>query len=162
MSILFLSSSGKHHETALSIKIGTKSTLNWHQVGELDSGIGTMLKLYRHQVGIRQGLSRDQVAVQLPTQLLTQLDKTTFYKQVTEQVAFSNHKGYQDFAAEVGSRIEPQLAAQGGCGMSAYPDGRARARVTDESLQIHHKPCDVFENSMNQCQLIEEVATHDQ
>ncbi len=32
--------------------------------------------------------------------------------------------------------------------MSAYPDGRAR--MTDESLQIHHMPCDVFENSMNQ------------
>lgn len=40
--------------------------------------------------------------------------------------------------------------------MSAYPDGRGR--VTDESLQIHHKSCDVFENSMNQHQLIEEVA----
>ena len=49
---------------------------------------------------------------------------------------------------------------QGGYGMSAYPDGRAR--VTDECLQIHHMPCDVFENSMNQRQLIEEVATHDQ
>ena len=156
MSILFRSSSGKHHETVLIMKIGTKSTLNMHQVGELDSGIGTMLKLYRHQVGIRQGLSRDQVAVQSPTQL----DKTTFYEQVTEQVAFSNHRRHQDFAAEVGSRIESQLAAQGGCGMSAYPDGRAR--VIGESLQIHHKPCDVFENSMNQRQLIEEVATHDQ
>ena len=43
--------------------------------------------------------------------------------------------------------------------MSEYPDGRAR--VTDESLQIHHKSCDVFENSINQRQLIEEVATHD-
>lgn len=160
MSILFLSSSGKHHETALSMKIGTKSPLNRHQVGELDSRIGTMLKLYRHQVGIRQGLSRDQVAVQSPTQLPTQLDKTTFYKQVTEQVAFSNHGGYQDFAAEVGSRIESQLTAQGGCGMSAHPDGRGRA--TDESLQIHHKLCGVFENSMNRRQLIEEVATHDQ
>jgi len=32
--------------------------------------------------------------------------------------------------------------------MNSYPNGRAR--VTDESLQIHHKPCDVFENSMNQ------------
>ena len=32
--------------------------------------------------------------------------------------------------------------------MNAYPNGRAR--VTDESLQIHHKPCDVFENSMKQ------------
>ena len=38
--------------------------------------------------------------------------------------------------------------------MSAYPDGRGH--VTDESLQIHHKPCDAFENSMNQHQLIEE------
>ena len=35
----------------------------------------------------------------------------------------------------------------GGYGMSAYPDGRGR--VTDGSLQIYHKPCDVFENSMN-------------
>ena len=43
--------------------------------------------------------------------------------------------------------------------MSTYPDGRAR--VTDESLQIHHKPCDVFENSMNQRQLLEEGSTHD-
>ena len=110
MSILFLSSSGKLHETALSMKIGTKSTLNRHQVGELDSRIGTMLKLYRHQVGTKLGLSRDQVAVQSPTQLY----KTAFYKQVTEQVAFSNHRGYQDFAAEVGSRMESQLAAQGG------------------------------------------------
>ena len=40
--------------------------------------------------------------------------------------------------------------------MSAYPDSCARARVTDESLQIHHKSCDVFENSMNQRRLIEE------
>jgi hypothetical protein len=32
--------------------------------------------------------------------------------------------------------------------MSAYPDGCAR--MTDESLQIHRMPCDVFENSMNQ------------
>jgi len=92
MSRLFLSSFGKFHEIALSMKIGTKSTLN------------------RHQVGTRLGLSRDQVAVQSPTQL----DKTTFYKQVTEQVAFSNHKGYQDFAAEVGSRVGSQLLAQGG------------------------------------------------
>ncbi|KAF5427013.1 hypothetical protein C5S42_06090 [Candidatus Methanomarinus sp.] len=30
--------------------------------------------------------------------------------------------------------------------MSAYPDGYDR--VTDESLLIHHKPCDVFENPM--------------
>lgn len=44
--------------------------------------------------------------------------------------------------------------------MNAYPDGRAR--VPDESLQIHHKSCDVFENSMNQRQLIEEESTHDQ
>jgi hypothetical protein len=44
--------------------------------------------------------------------------------------------------------------------MNAYHGGRAC--VTDESLQIHHKPCDAFENSMNQRQLIEEVATHDQ
>jgi len=44
--------------------------------------------------------------------------------------------------------------------MSAYPDGRARARVTDESLQIHCKPCDVFENLMNQRQLLEEGSTH--
>ena len=43
--------------------------------------------------------------------------------------------------------------------MSAHPDGRAR--VTGESLQIHHKSCDVFENPMNQRQLLEEVATHD-
>jgi len=92
MSILFLSSSGKLHETALSMKIGTKSTLN------------------RHQFGTRLGLSRDHVAVQSPTQS----DKTTFYKQVTEQVAVSNYKGYQDFAAEVGSRIKSHLAAQGG------------------------------------------------
>ena len=114
MSILPLSSSGKLHETALSMKIGTKSTLNGHQVGELDSRIGTMLKLYRHQVSTRLGPSRDQVAVQLPIQPLIQLYKTTFYKQVTEQVVFSNHRGHQDFADEVGSRIESQLAAQGG------------------------------------------------
>ena len=44
--------------------------------------------------------------------------------------------------------------------MNAYPDGRAR--VTDENLQIHHKLCDVFENSMNQRQLIEEGSKHDQ
>ena len=44
--------------------------------------------------------------------------------------------------------------------MNAYPDGRAR--VTDESLQIHHKSCDVFENSMNQRRLFEEGSTHDQ
>ena len=43
--------------------------------------------------------------------------------------------------------------------MSAYPDGRAR--VADERLQIHQKPCDVFESSMNQRQLIEEGSTHD-
>ena len=92
MNILFFSSFEKLHETVLSMKIGTKSILN------------------RHQVGTRLGLSRDQVAVQSPTQL----DKTTFYKQVTEQVAFSNHRGHQDLAAEVGSRIESQLAAQGG------------------------------------------------
>jgi len=46
--------------------------------------------------------------------------------------------------------------------MSAYPDGRALACVTDESLQIHRKACDVFENSMNQRQLLEEGSTHDQ
>ncbi len=51
MSILFLSSSGKLHETALSMEIGTKSTLNMHQVDELDPRIGTMLKLYRHHRG---------------------------------------------------------------------------------------------------------------
>jgi len=39
--------------------------------------------------------------------------------------------------------------------MNAYPKN-GRARVTDECLQIHHKPCDVFENSMNQRQLIDE------
>ena len=44
--------------------------------------------------------------------------------------------------------------------MSTYPDGRVR--VTDESLQIHHKPSDVFENSMNQRRLLEEGSTHDQ
>jgi len=42
--------------------------------------------------------SKNKVDVQLPTQL----DKTTFYKQVTEQVAFSNHRGHQDFAAQGG------------------------------------------------------------
>ena len=41
MSILFISSSGKLHETALSMEIDHKSTLNRHQVGELDSRIGT-------------------------------------------------------------------------------------------------------------------------
>ncbi len=51
MSILVLSSSGKLHETALSMEIGTKSTLNMHQVDELDPRIGTMLKLYRHHRG---------------------------------------------------------------------------------------------------------------
>ena len=110
MSIVFLSPSEKLHETALCMKIGTKSALNRQQVGELDSGIGTILKLYRHQVGISQGLSRGQVAIQSPTQL----DKTAFYKQVTEQVVVSNHRGLQDFVAEVGSRIESQFAAQGG------------------------------------------------
>ncbi len=44
--------------------------------------------------------------------------------------------------------------------MSAYFNGSSR--VIDESLQIHHKPCDVFENSMNQRQLIEEGLNHDQ
>jgi len=44
--------------------------------------------------------------------------------------------------------------------MNAHPDGRAR--VTDEILQIYHKPCDSFENSMNQRQLIEEGLNHDQ
>ncbi|KAF5425062.1 MAG: hypothetical protein C5S41_00380 [Candidatus Methanomarinus sp.] len=44
--------------------------------------------------------------------------------------------------------------------MSAYSNGRVH--VTDESLQIHHKSCDVFENSMNQRQLIEEGSNHDQ
>ena len=44
--------------------------------------------------------------------------------------------------------------------MNAYTN--VRARVTDESLQIHHMPCDVFENSMNQRQLLEEGLTHDQ
>ena len=44
--------------------------------------------------------------------------------------------------------------------MSTYPDGRAR--VTDESLQIHCMPSDVFENLMNQRQLLEEGSTHDQ
>ena len=43
--------------------------------------------------------------------------------------------------------------------MSVYSGGRAY--VTDESLQIYHKPCDVFENSMNQRQLIEEGSNHD-
>ncbi len=55
MSILFLSSFEKLHETALSMKIGTKSTLN------------------RHQVGTKPGLSRDQVVVQPPTKSPTQL-----------------------------------------------------------------------------------------
>ena len=44
--------------------------------------------------------------------------------------------------------------------MNAYSDGRAR--VTDESLQIHHMSCDVFENSMTQRQLIEEGSNYDQ
>ena len=44
--------------------------------------------------------------------------------------------------------------------MNAYTN--VRARVTDERLLIHHKPCDVFENSMNQRQLLEEGSTHDQ
>ena len=44
--------------------------------------------------------------------------------------------------------------------MNAYPN--SRARVIDESLQIHHKPCDVFENSMNQRQLLEGGSIHDQ
>ncbi|MEA3287926.1 MAG: hypothetical protein U9Q77_11220 [Candidatus Marinimicrobia bacterium] len=43
--------------------------------------------------------------------------------------------------------------------MNAYPDGRAR--VIDECRQIHHRSCDVFENSMNQRQLIEEGLNHD-
>ena len=68
----------------------------------------------RDQVGTNQESSKNQMGVQLPTQLPTQLDKITFYKQVTEQVAFSNHREHQDFAAEVGSRMASQLAAQGG------------------------------------------------
>ena len=32
--------------------------------------------------------------------------------------------------------------------MNIYSNGCAH--VTDECLQIHHKPCDVFDNSMNQ------------
>ena len=104
MSILFLSSFEKLHETALSMKIGTMSSLN------------------RHQVGTKLGLSRDQVAVQS----LTQLYKTPFSEQViryvtiqvteqvSEHVAPANHRGHQDFAAEVGSQIESQFAAQGG------------------------------------------------
>jgi len=44
--------------------------------------------------------------------------------------------------------------------MNAYPNDRAR--VIDESLQIHHKPCDVFDDSIIQRQLIEEGSTHDQ
>ena len=44
--------------------------------------------------------------------------------------------------------------------MNTYSNGRAR--VTNESLQIPHKSYDVFENSMNQRQLIEEGSTHDQ
>ena len=44
--------------------------------------------------------------------------------------------------------------------MNAYSNGRAR--VTYECLQIHHKPCDVFENSMNQRQFIEEGLKHGQ
>lgn len=44
--------------------------------------------------------------------------------------------------------------------MNAYPEGRAC--VTDECLQIHHKPCDAFENSMNQRQFLEEGLNHDQ
>ena len=44
--------------------------------------------------------------------------------------------------------------------MNAYPDGRAR--VTDECLKIHHNPCDVFENSINQRRLLEEGSNHDQ
>ena len=43
--------------------------------------------------------------------------------------------------------------------MSIYSGGRAR--VPDESLQIHHKLGDVFENSMNQRQVIEEESKHD-
>jgi len=43
--------------------------------------------------------------------------------------------------------------------MNAYSVGRAR--VIDECLQIHHKPCDIFENSMNQRQLIEERLNFD-
>jgi len=45
--------------------------------------------------------------------------------------------------------------------MNACSDGRARACVIDESLQIHNKPCDVFENSMKQRQLLEEGSTYD-
>ena len=52
--------------------------------------MGTMLKLYRHQAGTKSGTSRDQVAVQSPTQQLiqlstqlpTQLNKTVFSEQV--------------------------------------------------------------------------------
>ena len=43
--------------------------------------------------------------------------------------------------------------------MNAYTN--VRARVTGESLQIHHKPCNVFENSVNHRQLLEEVSKHD-
>jgi len=38
--------------------------------------------------------------------------------------------------------------------MNAYPNGRAR--MTNESLKFHHRLCDVFENSMNQRQFIDE------
>jgi hypothetical protein len=53
MSTLSLSSFEKLLEAAPSINIGTKSILNRHPVGKLDAMTGTMLKLYRHQVGTK-------------------------------------------------------------------------------------------------------------
>ena len=57
MSTLSLSFFEKLHEAAPSINIGTKSMLNGHPVGKLDAMTGTMLKLYRRQVGTRLGSS---------------------------------------------------------------------------------------------------------
>ena len=107
MSILFLSSFEKLHETALSMKIGTKSTLNRHQVDELVARTGTKSGPSWDHVGTKLGLSRDQVGGQSPTQLY----KTPFSEQVirsvttqvTEHVAPTNHRGHGDFTAEVES-----------------------------------------------------------
>ena len=122
MSTLFLSPLDKFHKAVPYMKINTKFTLNRHQVGELVARTGTKSGLSWDHVGSKLGLSRDQVGGQSPTQLY----KTPFYKQViryvtiqvteqvSEHVAPTNHRGYQDFAAEVGSQIESQFAAQGG------------------------------------------------
>ena len=111
MSTLSLSPLDKFHKAVPYMKINTKFTLNRYQVGKLVARTGT-----------KSGLSRDQVGGQSSTQLY----KTPFSEQViryvtiqvteqvSEHVAPTNHRGHQDLAAEVGSRIKSQFVAQGG------------------------------------------------